>query len=98
MLMHYKYNSSSHDVFTCMYICIFKVVETLPGFWKSDVDFIKPGTLFTVSWNNVFMSIPDSIKHFNLYLSSFPGGQCTYYSKSTQCIIQLFTLLSNKPH
>ena len=61
-------------MFTYMYVGIFKVVETLPGFWKSDVDFIQPGTLFTVGWKNVFMSVPDSIKHFNLYLSSFPGG------------------------
>ncbi|XP_052095904.1 uncharacterized protein LOC127731085 [Mytilus californianus] len=50
------------------------VVEKVPGFWKNDADFIKAGTLFTVSWENVFLSIPNSVEQFNLYLSSFPGG------------------------
>ncbi|XP_052095905.1 uncharacterized protein LOC127731087 [Mytilus californianus] len=50
------------------------VVEKVPGFWKNDVDFIKAGTLFMVSWENVFLSIPNSVEQFNLYLSSFSGG------------------------
>ncbi|CAG2198380.1 unnamed protein product [Mytilus edulis] len=50
------------------------VVEKIPLFWKSDVDFIKPGYLFTISWKNVFSAKSGSIQKFNVYMSSFKGG------------------------
>ncbi|CAC5375361.1 unnamed protein product [Mytilus coruscus] len=50
------------------------VVEKVPSFWKNDVDFIKPGSLFTLNWENVFIGPPGMIEKFNVYLSSFKGG------------------------
>jgi hypothetical protein len=43
--------------------------------WKNDVDFIKPGALFTITWENVFLSRPGSVKDFNVYISSFAEGK-----------------------
>ncbi|XP_076075248.1 uncharacterized protein LOC143046131 isoform X2 [Mytilus galloprovincialis] len=50
------------------------VVEKLPSFWKNDVDFILPGSLYTVVWKNVFMAKVGSVQKFNLYISTFKGG------------------------
>ena len=52
-----------------------QVKEKIPKFWKSDVDFIKPGALFTITWENVFLSRPGSVKDFNVYISSFAEGK-----------------------
>lgn len=53
----------------------FQVVEKNPAFWKSDVDFIKPGSLFTMNWENVFIGSSGMIEKFNVYLSTFKGGK-----------------------
>ncbi|XP_076075242.1 uncharacterized protein LOC143046127 [Mytilus galloprovincialis] len=50
------------------------VVEKNPAFWKSDVDFIKPGSVFTMNWENVFIGSSGMIEKFNVYLSTFEGG------------------------
>ena len=52
-----------------------QVKEKIPKLWKIDVDFIKPGALFTITWENVFLAQPGSVKDFNVYISSFPGGK-----------------------
>lgn len=65
--------NNSYNVYHCT--MFLQVVEKIPSFWKSDVDFIKPGALFTISWKNVFIARPGTIKDFNVYMSSFPEGK-----------------------
>ena len=80
----------------------------IPKLWKNDVDFIKPGALFTITWENVFLAQPGSVKDFNVYISSFPGGKylvvCSWLTgKKTMCflkyginvIICIFTILKD---
>jgi hypothetical protein len=62
-----------------------QVVEKIPTFWKSNVDFIKPSALFTISWKNVFIARPGTIKDFNVYMSSFPKGK--YFHKREEITI-----------
>ena len=52
-----------------------KVVEQIPGHWKKDVDFIKPGAPFTIRWTNVFLDSTNIIDRFKVYLSTYPGGK-----------------------
>ncbi|CAC5407073.1 unnamed protein product [Mytilus coruscus] len=50
------------------------IVEQLPGHWKKDIDYIKPGAPFTIRWTNVFKDDANIIDKFKLYLSTYPGG------------------------
>ncbi|XP_076113981.1 uncharacterized protein LOC143082265 [Mytilus galloprovincialis] len=50
------------------------VVEQIPGHWKKDVDYLKPGAPFTVKWTNVFKDDANIIAKFKVYLSTYPGG------------------------
>jgi hypothetical protein len=55
----------------------------MPGHWKKDIDYIKPGYPFTIRWSNVFIDAADIIDRFNIYLSTFPGGESIYFIKLT---------------
>ncbi|VDI63397.1 Hypothetical predicted protein, partial [Mytilus galloprovincialis] len=50
------------------------VVEQIPGHWKKDIDYIKPGAPFTIRWTNVFKDDSKIIDKFKVYLSTYPGG------------------------
>ncbi|XP_076113983.1 uncharacterized protein LOC143082268 [Mytilus galloprovincialis] len=50
------------------------VVEQIPGYWKKDIDYIKPGAPFTIRWTNVFKDDAKIIDKFKVYLSTYPGG------------------------
>jgi hypothetical protein len=38
----------------------------MPGHWKKDIDYIKPGYPFTIRWSNVFIDAADIIDRFNI--------------------------------
>lgn len=51
------------------------MVEQIPGHWKKDVDYIKPGSPFTIRWQNVFIGHSDMMDKFKVYISTYPGGK-----------------------
>ena len=63
----------------CVYFII-QVVEQKPGHWKKDVDYIKPGSPFTIRWTNVFIGDSKVMEKFRVYLSTYPGGMCNVRS------------------
>jgi hypothetical protein len=62
---------------------LIQICEQMPGHWKKDIDYIKPGYPFTIRWSNVFIDAADIIDRFNIYLSTFPGGESIYFIKLT---------------
>lgn len=53
--------------------------EHLPGHWKTDVDVMLRGGLFSVSWNEAFVKARTVINKFNVYISTYPGGMSFTY-------------------
>ncbi|XP_063408922.1 uncharacterized protein LOC134692402 [Mytilus trossulus] len=50
------------------------VMETIPGHWKKDIDYMLRGGIFSVSWHNAFVKASTVIERFHVYLSTYPGG------------------------
>ena len=40
------------------------------------MDYIKPGSPFTIRWTNVFIGDSKVMDKFRVYLSTYPGGMC----------------------
>jgi hypothetical protein len=51
------------------------VIEQIAGHWKKDVDYIKPGSPFTIRWQSVFIGHSDMMDKFKVYISTYPGGK-----------------------
>ncbi|XP_061176006.1 uncharacterized protein LOC133184957 [Saccostrea echinata] len=51
-----------------------RITETMIGSTLNDDDFVKSGIALMVNWTNMFADNQDSIKSYQVYISTTPGG------------------------
>ena len=52
-----------------------KVIEKIRGTTVKDTDFMQIGRPITFDWSSKFLEYETTIEKYNIYLSTFPGGE-----------------------